>query len=285
MVDGAVPYGDGEVAYRDVGGPGPSVLLLHGVGGNLAHWGRVAPLLAHRYRLVAVDLPSHGASTAPAAYSLAHDIGAVDEVRRALELDRPAVVGHSYGGMLAVFLAATRPDSCRAVVNVDGLPVVPGFEREPDPYADQAPAGPSVAEGDDAWLEGEITREVEEAAAVGLHLDRDGEMVRRAFQRRADGRWHSSPSIDRFIDVVRSLDSLQLLPACAATSCRTVTVIAEQRHAADDVAAAAERRRLDAVRTALVAAGSEVDTLPSGHYPHVEMPELVAERLPGWIDG
>ena len=95
VADGSVPYGHGSVAYRDFGGQGPVVMLVHGLGGNLAHWERVAPLLHGRYRLIAIDLPSHGASTAPAAYSFAHDLGAVDEVRQSLGLDRPALVGHS----------------------------------------------------------------------------------------------------------------------------------------------------------------------------------------------
>src|SRR5688500_12720750 len=62
VADGSVPYEHGSVAYRDFGGQGPAVLLVHGLGGNLAHWGRVAPLLHGRYRLIAIDLPSHGAS-------------------------------------------------------------------------------------------------------------------------------------------------------------------------------------------------------------------------------
>ena len=78
MADGSVPYGQGWVAYRDFGGPGRAVMLVHGLGGNLAHWGRVAPLIQERYRLVAIDLPSHGASSAPVAYSFDHDIGAVE---------------------------------------------------------------------------------------------------------------------------------------------------------------------------------------------------------------
>jgi hypothetical protein len=70
-----------------------------------------------------------------------------------------------------------------------------------------------VDQGDADWLEGEISREIEEAAPVGFHLDRDGEMVRRAFQLRDDGLWHSSPSTSRFTEIVRALRTLHLLPA------------------------------------------------------------------------
>ena len=137
MADGSVPYEDGWVAYRDFAGRGPAVMLVHGLGGNLAHWGRVAPLLQGRYRLIAIDLPSHGASTATAVYSFDHDLGAVDEVRQRLSLDRPALVGHSYGGMLAVSLGARRPGDYRGVVNIDGLGFALDTEREPDPQLEE----------------------------------------------------------------------------------------------------------------------------------------------------
>ena len=285
VADGSMPYAQGLVAYRDFGGHGPAVMLVHGLGGNLAHWGRVAPLLRERYRLIAIDLPSHGASTAPAVYSYDHDLGAVDEVRQSLGLDRPALVGHSYGGMLAVSLGASRPGDYRVVVNVDGLGFALGPETGPESRTEEEPAKASVNEGDAEWLEGEISREVEEAAAIGLHLDRDGEMVRRAFQLGDDGRWHSSPTIDRFVEIDHALDALRLMPAYTASTCRTVTVIAEHRYAPTEEAATRARRHTERVRAALVAAGSELDSVPSGHYPHVEMPDVVAERFGGWVGG
>lgn len=283
VADGSVPHEHGWVAYRDFGGQGPAVMLVHGLGGNLAHWGRVAPLLHERYRLIAIDLPSHGASTAPAVYSFDHDLGAVDEVRQRLSLDRPALVGHSYGGMLAVSLGASRPGDYRAVVNIDGLGFALAPEREPGSHTEELPKQASVNEGDAEWLEAEISREVEEAASIGLRLDRDSEMVRRAFQLGDDGRWHSSPTIDRFIEIGHALEALRLMPAYTASSCRTVTVVAEHRYAANEEAAESSRRHAEQVRAALVAAGSELDSVPSGHYPHVEVPELTAERFGGWV--
>lgn len=283
VADGSVPYEHGRVAYRDFAGHGPTVMLVHGLGGNLAHWGRVAPLLQDRYRLVAIDLPSHGASTAPAAYSFDHDLGALDEVRQRLKLDRPAVVGHSYGGMLAFSLGASRPGDYRVAVNIDGLGFALDIDLEPDSVKERLPEMASVNEGDAAWLEAEISREVEEAAAVGLHLDRDGEMVRRAFQLGEDGRWHSSPTVDRFVEIARALEALPLLAAYSASSCRTITVIADHRYAVDEDAAASSRRHVERVRAALVAAGTELDSIPSGHYPHVEVPEVTAERFQRWV--
>jgi pimeloyl-ACP methyl ester carboxylesterase len=278
-----VPYEHGRVAYRDFGGHGPAVMLLHGVGGNLAHWGLVAPLLQDRYRLVAIDLPSHGASTAPAVYSFDHDLGAVDEVRQRLGLGQPALVGHSYGGMVAVSLGASRPGAYRVVVNIDGLGFAVDADQKPESPTEELPGEAPVSQGDDVWLDAEISREVEEAAAIGLHVDRGGEMVRRAFQRGDDGLWHSSPTLDRFVETVRALEALPLMAAYIASSCRTVTVIAEHRYAPNEEEAARARRHVEQVRAALVAADAEIDSIASGHYPHVEVPEVTAERFSGWV--
>ncbi|HEU4910834.1 MAG TPA: alpha/beta hydrolase, partial [Actinomycetes bacterium] len=225
----------------------------------------------------------HGASTAPAVYSFDHDLGAVDEVRQRLRLDQPALVGHSYGGMLAVSLGASRPGDYRVVVNVDGLGFALDTEREPESQTEELPVEAPVNEGDAEWLEAEISREVEEAASIGLRLDRDGEMVRRAFQLGDDGRWHSSPTIERFVEIGHYLETLRLMPAYTASTCRTVTVLAEHRYAPNEEAAARSRRHAEQVLAALIAAGSELDSVPSGHYPHVELPEVTAERFAGWV--
>ena len=285
MPDGAVPHERGSVAYRDFGGNGQTVMLLHGLGGNLAHWGALAPLLQDRYRLLAIDLPSHGASTAPSTYSFDADVSAVDEVRRHLGLDRPALVGHSYGGMLAVALAAGRPGAYRVVVNIDGIGFALGSKAEPEVQNEQLPVWSGVTAGDANWLEAEIEREVGEAAEVGLRLDPDGEMVRRAFQLGSDGLWHSSPTTDRFVEIIRALEALRLMPFYAATSCRTVTVVAEHPHAANDEAAAGLRQHAGRVQAALRAAGYELDSVASGHYAHVEVPDVVADRFERWIGG
>jgi hypothetical protein len=60
-------------------------------------------------------------------------------------------------------------------------------------------------------------------------------------------------------------------------------VLAEHRYAANEKAAASARRRTEHVRAALFVAGSELDSVASGHYPHVEAPEVTAERFGGWI--
>ena len=236
VADGSVPYEHGSVAYRDFGGQGPAVMLVHGLGGNLAHWGRVAPLLQGRYRLIAIDLPSHGASTAPAVYSFDHDLGAVDKVRQ-----KPGAGSARSGRALLRRHARglARRQSPRPIPGGSQRrrpPVRLDSETEPESQTEELPEEALVNEGDAEWLEAEVNREVEEAASIGLRLDRDGEMVRRAFQPGDDGRWHRSPTLSRFLEIAHVLDALDLMPAYTASSCRTVTVLA-------DIATPLTRRR------------------------------------------
>ena len=102
-----------------VGGPpdGPPIVLLHGLGGSRSNWAFVAPELARTRRVLVVDLPGHGRSTAlPAAPGLGPY---ADRVAKLLEEEGHApadVVGHSFGGLVGIRLAARRPELVRSLV-------------------------------------------------------------------------------------------------------------------------------------------------------------------------
>src|SRR4051812_9692933 len=94
-------------------GHGPLVLLIHGTAANL--WGEVPSLLAHDHRVLTYDRRSFGRSAAPLVASLRRH---TQDAAQLLELsgERPAtVVGWSVGGLIALDLAATRPDLVTAV--------------------------------------------------------------------------------------------------------------------------------------------------------------------------
>jgi pimeloyl-ACP methyl ester carboxylesterase len=106
-------------------GSGPALLLLHGVSLSAAAW---APLFAELrgFRLLAVDLPGHGLS-APVRYRRGHvrehTRALLDDIFDALELDEAPVVGHSLGGMFALWHVAGGSERISRVVAI-GVPAV-----------------------------------------------------------------------------------------------------------------------------------------------------------------
>ena len=146
--------GSGDVGLHvvDSGGDGQAVVLLHGGGRDVHDWDDVVPLLTGLgYRTVAVDLRGHGRTPrAPWTWDLA--LADVAAVVSALALDRPAVVGHSLGGMVAA-LWATGHRECPLAANLDGH----GNPTRADQYA-----------GDDAARHHERVQRVLDGMRTGL---------------------------------------------------------------------------------------------------------------------
>ena len=98
----------------------PAIFLLHGLSSNARYWERVARRMTNR-RLVALDQRSHGLSDAPpTGYGM--DVLAADAAHaiRELELNRPVVVGHSWGGTVALEVGATPGELVSGVAVMDG---------------------------------------------------------------------------------------------------------------------------------------------------------------------
>ena len=86
----------------------PSALLLHGITSSAQSWVRVGPVLANRYRVYALDMRGHGDSIKPSkgAYSLRHSADDAAAFIDILHLERPLLMGHSWGGATAMVLAS-----------------------------------------------------------------------------------------------------------------------------------------------------------------------------------
>lgn len=100
-----------------LGGSGPPLVLVHGLGGAASNWTELAPLLARRHRLLVPDLPGHGGSTAlPAVAGLDPFADRVALVAEREGMLPAPVVGHSLGGMVVLRLALRRPADVKALV-------------------------------------------------------------------------------------------------------------------------------------------------------------------------
>jgi pimeloyl-ACP methyl ester carboxylesterase len=128
--------------YYRTGGDKPPVVLAHGFSDNGLCWTPVAEILETDYDVIMPDARGHGRSARiPAAPSeevgwemLADDLAGLIA---ALELDRPALLGHSMGAATAALVAARYPERTRAILLEDppwrdAPPDKPTEEKEPD---------------------------------------------------------------------------------------------------------------------------------------------------------
>jgi pimeloyl-ACP methyl ester carboxylesterase len=92
-------------------------VLLHGLAERRQVFAWLVPLLAPHLRLVAIDLPGFGGSPplAGGGFELAAVCGRVEAAIAELGLERPALLGHSLGGGVAVRYASERPGALRAL--------------------------------------------------------------------------------------------------------------------------------------------------------------------------
>ncbi|GIF68352.1 dihydrolipoamide acetyltransferase [Asanoa ishikariensis] len=115
------------LSYRDSGGAGSPVVLLHGGASSAATWDRFgAALAAAGRRTIAVDLRGHGGSPRAATYPLTGFRDDVTGLLDVLGLDRIALVGHSLGAHTASLVAQACPDRVSHLV-LEELPVPGGL--------------------------------------------------------------------------------------------------------------------------------------------------------------
>jgi pimeloyl-ACP methyl ester carboxylesterase len=116
--------------YYQQTGRGPDVVLLHGVSGNMAIWPLIGlpQALAGQLRITAYDLRGHGYSdTPPTGYSSADMAEDLFGIQRALGLGPMHVLGHSFGGVIALHAAVLRPEAVAGLVLSD--PYFPSLRR------------------------------------------------------------------------------------------------------------------------------------------------------------
>jgi pimeloyl-ACP methyl ester carboxylesterase len=102
------------------GGDGPPVVLLHGAGEFAASWMRVIPELAEAHRVIAPDLPGHGASgLAGEPLNAATVVAWLGELIERTCPSPPTLVGRLLGGAIAARFAIDHPDRPSRLVLVD----------------------------------------------------------------------------------------------------------------------------------------------------------------------
>jgi pimeloyl-ACP methyl ester carboxylesterase len=124
----------GPVHYVDYGGRdgGPTVVLVHGLGGSHLNWDLFAPLLTPHARVLALDLPGFGRSEPGGRKaSVAANVAVLDRFLTEVAGTPAVLVGNSMGGMLSILEAGEHPEAVSGLVLLD--PAIPGPRRALDP--------------------------------------------------------------------------------------------------------------------------------------------------------
>lgn len=115
--------GDHRIHYVEQG-EGLPVVFIHGLGGQLHHFrGTLFSQMGEGFRLIALDRPGSGYSSRPASFTgtLTEQAALVHRFIEALGLENPVVVGHSFGGAVALTLALEHPEVISGLVLLSPL--------------------------------------------------------------------------------------------------------------------------------------------------------------------
>ncbi len=112
-----VKEGSHEGTAYEVCGEGPAVMLLHGLGLNRHMWQSYVDALAPRHTVVTYDLLGHGDSAKQASpYEMSQFVEQIEILRRHLGLERIALAGFSFGGIINRAYALAHPGRACALV-------------------------------------------------------------------------------------------------------------------------------------------------------------------------
>ena len=114
--------GDGiDIQLALWNGEGRAIICVHGLTANCRCWDTMAASLAPRYKLIALDLRGRGLSEKPpGGYGVEQHCRDIEAVIENLGIERPVIVGHSLGALIALALTARRPEKTAGLVLVDG---------------------------------------------------------------------------------------------------------------------------------------------------------------------
>ncbi len=127
VLDTAGTSEDAAIYYVEIGS-GPPVILIPGLFSLHDGWNRTLPFLLGHHRFIAIDNFGTGESGRPITgfdYSVAEQADKIVAFMDELKIERCDLVGVSYGGMIALNIAARYPQRVISIVSIEGAVIMP----------------------------------------------------------------------------------------------------------------------------------------------------------------
>ena len=246
----------------------PTLVLLHGLASSQRIWDLMLPTLARRSRVVTYDARGHGLSSKPSSgYGFASVVADARAVMRAVGARRPIVVGHSWGAMVALELAAAHPRSIAGTVLVDGG-VTPVGAGRPWPEFRDALAPPPLAGMEVERFRALIPRFTGGALQITPAIE---SIVLAVMHVRPDGTIRPRLSRANHLRILRAIWEQDPIALHARLRVPTLAILART---ADD-----RRKRTAASTLRSVGAPTEVVWMRGIHDLPLQRPDAIARRI------
>jgi pimeloyl-ACP methyl ester carboxylesterase len=158
-----------RLAVREAG-RGKPILMIHGLGASSYTWHAIAPKLAKTHRVIALDLKGFGASDKPLddAYSISDQARLVEDYIARNDLRGVTLVGHSFGG--AVAMAVALDDAERPRRRIDRLVLIDSLAyKQPVPFFFRVLRTPLIGELGMSLIPADV--QIARALAVAYYHD------------------------------------------------------------------------------------------------------------------
>jgi pimeloyl-ACP methyl ester carboxylesterase len=284
-VDREIDLG-GPVHYVDWGGTGSPLLLVHGLSGSTTNWAAVAPKLAERHRVYAIDFIGHGKTPLAGRKANLHGhLAVIDRFLTEVVREPATLVGNSTGGHLSIMEAAAEPERVRSLVLVDPSVPMPTGAINPTLAVVVTPLlVRGIGEVAMRARFSRITAEQSVREALKLcspHPDRiPKELVQQHIDEYGD-RHGTQDSVRAFLQTGRSLFWHNARRRAFAARCRAVR--------APVLVVQGEKDRLVPMSSieAMLAIRRDwqLHVIPDvGHIPMMEVPDEFVRVVEGWLD-
>ncbi len=273
-------YGGLRMHVRNWGGEGRPVVLLHGLASTCRIWDFVAPMLARDFAVIAVDQRGHGDSGKPEqGYDFASVGQDVASLLKGRGIERPVLVGHSWGADVALELAVASPGLLQGIVFVDGgtIDASARYDTQEDALAQMAP--PDFSGVTPEQFMERVRSGGQWATLIGQHGAPAEEIILANFETLDDGTLRAKLSRDNHLRIIRALWEHHPRELYPNVPCPVLMMPARQQANSDAYERTLARSESIAAAESLLPNSKTVWLENSIHDVPVQRPELVADTI------